>query len=189
MITATQILTRLCRRSKLPVTLPVLPYFWVQDREAAIFDMHQKTTEFTDNVTLSAGKNTFTFGTHNEFYNITYNFVNAWNGRDSYSSIANFLADVPSRVRANFNYTDNTRDYILDNPSAHFKVNLLSLYGQDEINFTENLKVTAGVRLDYANVPDKQPLSSKTTGSPTDAYYGEYFYVYKTGKYYAILFK
>jgi hypothetical protein len=146
--------------------------FMGTDREAAIFDMRQKTTEFTDNLTLTTGKNTFTFGTHNEFYNITYNFVNAWNGRDTYSSIANFLANQPTRVRNNYNYTDNTRAYILDNPSARFKVNLLSLYGQDEINLTDNFKLTAGVRLDYANVPDKQPLSTKTTNAPVDPNYG-----------------
>ncbi len=146
--------------------------FMGTDREAAIFDMHQKTTEFTDNVTLNAGKNTFTFGTHNEFYNITYNFVNAWNGRDSYSSIANFINAQPSRVRNNYNYTNNTRDYILANPSAQFKVNLLSLYGQDEINLTDNFKLTAGVRLDYAGVPNKQPLSDKTINAPVDPNYG-----------------
>lgn len=146
--------------------------FMGTDREAAIFDMHQKTTEFTDNLTLTSGKNTFTLGTHNEFYNITYNFVNAWNGRDSYSSIANFLAAAPTRVRNNYNYTNNTRDYILANPSAQFKVNLMSVYGQDEINLTDNFKLTAGVRLDYANVPDKQPLSTKTTNAPVDPYYG-----------------
>ena len=146
--------------------------FMGTDREAAIFDMHQKTTEFTDNLTLTSGRNTFTVGTHNEFYNITYNFVNAWNGRDSYSSIANFLNNQPSRVRNNYNYTDNTRDYILNNPSAQFKVNLMSLYGQDEITLGDNFRLTAGVRLDYANVPDKQPISSKTTNAPVDAYYG-----------------
>ncbi|RYY23671.1 MAG: TonB-dependent receptor, partial [Sphingobacteriaceae bacterium] len=142
------------------------------DREAAIFDLRQKTTEFTDNVTLTAGKHNLTFGTHNEFYNITYNFVNAWNGRDSYSSIANFLAGQPSRVRNNYNYTNNTRDYIMANPAAKFKVNLLSLYAQDEINLTDNFKLTAGLRLDYADVPNKQPLSDKTTNAPVDSRYG-----------------
>ncbi|MDB5061762.1 MAG: TonB-dependent receptor [Mucilaginibacter sp.] len=145
------------------------------DREAAIFDMHQKTTEFTDNLTLTKGKHTFTLGTHNEFYNITYNFVNAWNGRVAYSSVANFLADNPSRVRANYNYTDNTRDYILANPSAQFKVNLLSLYGQDEIQLTDNFKLTAGIRFDYAGVPNTQPLSTKTTNAPVDPNYGTTF--------------
>jgi hypothetical protein len=71
------------------------------DREAAIFDMRQKTAEFTDNLTWTKGKHTFTFGTHNEFYDITYNFVNAWNGRDAFKSVADFLADNPSRTRAN----------------------------------------------------------------------------------------
>jgi hypothetical protein len=145
------------------------------DREAAIFDMHQKTAEFTDNLTWTKGKNTFTFGTHNEFYNITYNFVNAWNGRDAFGSVADFLADKPSRVRANFNYTNDSRDYILSHPSAQFKVNLLSLYGQDEIQVTDNLKVTAALRVDYADVPNKQPLSSKTTNAPVDPNYGNTF--------------
>jgi len=167
-----------------PNSNPALPQFEINgnspgttifmgtDREAAIFDMHQKTWELTDNFVFTAGKHTFTLGTHNEFYNITYNFVNAWNGRDAYSSIANFLANTPSRVRANYNYTDNTRDYILAHPSAQFKVNLLSLYGQDEMQLTDNFKLTAALRLDYAGVPNKQPLSAKTTGATVDNYYG-----------------
>ncbi|RYY21704.1 MAG: TonB-dependent receptor, partial [Sphingobacteriaceae bacterium] len=142
------------------------------DREAAIFDLRQKTTEFTDNLTLTAGKHNLTFGTHNEFYNITYNFVNAWNGRDSYSSIANFLNNQPTRVRNNYNYFNNTRDYIMANPAAKFNVNLLSLYVQDEINITDNFKLTAGLRLDYAGIPNKQPLSDKTTSAPVDSRYG-----------------
>lgn len=154
---------------------PGTTIFLGTDREAAIFDMRQKTAEFTDNLTFTKGKHTFTFGTHNEFYNITYNFVNAWNGRVAYSSVANFLANSPSRVRANYNYTNNTRDYILNNPSAKFNVNLLSLYGQDEIQLTDNFKLTAGVRFDYADVPTKQPLSSKTTGAPVDPNYGTTF--------------
>jgi hypothetical protein len=170
-----------------PNSNPALPQFEITgrtpgttifagtDREAAIFDMHQKTTEFTDNLTWTKNKNTFTFGTHNEFYDITYNFVNAWNGRDSYSSIANFLNDAPSRIRANFNYTNDTRDYIIANPSAKFKVNLLSLYGQDEIQVTDNFKLTAGIRLDYAGLPNKQPLSTKTSGAPVDPNYGNTF--------------
>ncbi|PAW93671.1 TonB-dependent receptor [Mucilaginibacter sp. MD40] len=154
---------------------PGTTIFLGTDREAAIFDMRQKTAEFTDNLTWTKGKHNFTFGTHNEFYNITYNFVNSWNGRDAFKSVADFLADKPSRIRANYNYTNNTRDYILANPSAQFKVNLLSLYGQDEIQLTDNFKLTAALRVDYANVPDKQPLSTKTTNAPVDLNYGNTF--------------
>jgi hypothetical protein len=166
---------------------PGTTIFLGTDREASIFDMHQKTWEFTDNVTLTKGINTFTFGTHNEFYDITYNFVNAWNGRIAFGSTAanvpnagdpaqtgiqNFLRDFPTRYRTNYNYNNNTRDYILANPSAQFNVDLLSAYAQDEIQATDNLKVTAGIRFDYANVPTKQPLSAKTTSAAVDAAYG-----------------
>ncbi|TWR25711.1 TonB-dependent receptor [Mucilaginibacter pallidiroseus] len=154
---------------------PGTTIFLGTDREASIFDMRQKTAEFTDNLTINKGIHTFTVGTHNEFYNITYNFVNAWNGRVAYSSIANFLANNPSRVRANYNYTNNTRDYILDNPSAKFNVNLLSFYGQDEIQISDKFKLTAGLRFDYADVPTKQPLSTKTTNAPVDPNYGTTF--------------
>ncbi len=157
------------------------------DREGAIFDMHQKVTEITDNLTFTSGKHTFTVGTHNELYDITYNFVNAWNGRIAFGSIDKFTgltynsnpatatAFAPSRVRANYYYTDytsNTRDNILNNPSAKFNVNLLSFYGQDEIQLTDNFKLTAGLRFDYADVPTKQPLSAKTTSAAVDANYG-----------------
>jgi hypothetical protein len=154
---------------------PGTTIFMGTDREAAIFDMHQKTGEFTDNLTWVKGKHTFTFGTHNEFYGITYDFVNAWNGRVAYSNIESFIANNPNRVRANFNYTNNSRDYILNNPSAKFNVNLLSLYAQDDLQLTDNFKLTYALRLDYADVPTKQPLSDKTTNATVDPNYGNTF--------------
>ncbi|WP_143304447.1 TonB-dependent receptor [Chitinophaga vietnamensis] len=142
------------------------------DREASIFNMKQKTFEVTDNVTLFKGNHTFTIGTHNEFYNITYGFVNSWNGRIDYSSVTDFLNNNPSRVRGNFNYTANSRDDIWANPPAHFKANLLSLYGQDEIQISDRFKLTPGIRFDYTGIPNKQPLSDKTVKAPVDPNYG-----------------
>lgn len=142
------------------------------DREASIFNMKQKTFEITDNVTIFKGNHTITVGTHNEFYNITYGFVNSWNGRLDYDSIGAFLANNPSRVRGNFNYANNSRDFIMANPPAQFKVNLMSLYGQDEIQITDRFKITPGIRLDYTGIPNKQPLSDKTIKSPEDPNYG-----------------
>jgi hypothetical protein len=142
------------------------------DREASIFNMKQKVFEITDNLTWFKGNHTFTVGTHNELYNIQYGFVNSWNGRVDYSSVQSFLDNQPSRVRANYNYADNTRDYIMNNPPAQFHVNLYSLYGQDEIQVGNHLKVTAGLRFDLASLPNKQPLSDKTTNAPVDPNYG-----------------
>ena len=141
------------------------------DREASIFNMKQKTYEFTDNVTLVKGNQTFTFGTHNEFYDITYGFVNSWNGRVAYSSVNDFLNNNPNRVRTNYNYSNNTRDYIMNNPPAAFKINLYSLYAQDDIRLG-NLKLSPGIRFDMASMPNKQPLSPKTSNAPVDPNYG-----------------
>ncbi|WEK20356.1 MAG: TonB-dependent receptor [Candidatus Pedobacter colombiensis] len=142
------------------------------DREASIFNMKQKTFEFTDNYTLTKGKHTFTFGTHNELYNITYGFVNAWNGRVAYGSVSDFLANKPNRVRTNFNYADNSRDNIMANPPAEFKINMFSLYGEDQFQVTDKFKLTYGIRFDLADMPNKQPLSDKTTNAPVDPNYG-----------------
>jgi len=165
-----------------PLSNPALPQieiasnggtiFLGTDREASIFNMKQNTFEFTDNYVFSKGNHTFTVGTHNEFYKINYGFVNSWNGRVAYSSIADFLANKPNRVRASYNYDNNSRDYILDNPTAEFNVNMYSVYGQDEIRIGDRLKLTPGLRFDMANLPDMPTLSSKTTNSPVDPNYG-----------------
>ncbi|NCI46761.1 TonB-dependent receptor [Sediminibacterium soli] len=141
------------------------------DREGAVFNMKQKTYEFTDNLTMVKGNHTFTFGTHNEFYDITYGFVNSWNGRASYSSVSDFLNNKPNRVRTNYNYADNTRDYIMSNPPAAFHINLYSVYAQDEIRIGR-LKLMPGLRADLAVMPNKQLLSSKTTNAPVDPNFG-----------------
>jgi len=142
------------------------------DREASIFDMKQKTFEFTDNLTWTKGKHTFTFGTHNELYNINYGFVNGWNGRIAYKTVADFLAGNVDRVRTNYNYADNSRENIINNPPAQFHVNMYSVYGEDQYQMTDRFKLTYGIRFDMADMPNKQPLSDKTINSPVDPNYG-----------------
>jgi len=156
---------------QIEITAPAGTIFLGTDREASIFNMKQKALEITDNVTISKGNNTITLGTHNELYDITYGFVNAWNGRVAYASVDSFINNDPSRVRTNYNYADNTRASIMANPPAKFKVNMFSAYAEDEIRLG-NLKITPGLRIDLADMPNKQPLSSKTTGAPVDANYG-----------------
>ncbi len=133
-------------------------------REASIYNMKQKTFEISDNVTWSKGINKFTFGTHNEFYDLTYGFINSWNGRWEYAKGVNtFLSDNPSRVRGAFT-TDskipNDRQVIYDNPPNPFKVNLLSVYAQDEIAISKRFKVTPGIRVDYSFVGSQPGLDS-----------------------------
>jgi hypothetical protein len=145
------------------------------DREGAIFNMKQRTLEITDNLTLYKGKHTFLFGTHNELYHINYGFVNSWNGRVDYLSIDDYINNKPWRVRGSYNYTDNSREYILAHPQS-FNVDMLSAYFQDEIQLTERLKLTPGIRADYTLVPDKPVLSDKTRNAIQDGYLGNTYY-------------
>ncbi len=142
--------------------------FFGTDREGAIFNMKQRSIEISDKVTYNLGKHTLTMGTHNELYGITYGFVNSWNGRVDYASVEDFLAANPYRVRGSFNYTNNTRGYILAHPDAVFNINFYSVYFQDENRINDRVKLTYGLRVDDPNMPHKQILSSKTQNAQTD---------------------
>ncbi|MBE9586221.1 TonB-dependent receptor [Mucilaginibacter sp. JRF] len=142
------------------------------DREASIFNMKQKTWEFTANLNYVTGRHKFLVGTHNELYHIDYGFVNAWNGRVDYLSIEDFISNNPYRVRGSYNYTNNTRDYILNNPAARFDVNMYSLYVQDEIRVNDKLQITPGLRADMASLPQMPTLSEKLRSIQADPYFG-----------------
>ncbi len=122
------------------------------NREAGIFNMEQKTFEFTDNFKYFAGNHTITVGTHNEFYKINYVFINSWNGRIDYNNVAQFLTDNPSRIRALYSSSDNSRGNLLNNSPAKFNVGLTSLYAQDQW-VKGNFTFTYGVRADMPLLP------------------------------------
>ncbi|WP_312336786.1 carboxypeptidase regulatory-like domain-containing protein [Sphingobacterium sp.] len=167
-----------------PLSDPTLPQVQIQgrtpgtmvyigtDREASIFDMQQRTWEFTGNLTWNTGRHKLLFGTHNELYKIRYGFVNSWNGRVDYNSIEDFVSNSPYRVRGSYNYNKNTRDYILANPAADFGVNMYSLYLQDEIRIHDRLRITPGLRADLASLPDMSQLSDKVKNILSDPNFG-----------------
>jgi hypothetical protein len=145
-------------------------------REASIYNMKQKTFEISDNLTVTSGINKFTFGTHNEFYNLTYGFVNSWNGRWEYSNVNNFLADKPSRIRGAYTIDPkfpNDRNALYNNPPSPYRVALLSAYAQDEIAVAHNFKLTPGLRIDYSALGDAIPVdkdfatAASNTSNPT----------------------
>jgi hypothetical protein len=138
-----------------------------QYREAAIFRTRQRTFEFTDNLSYFYKKHHFTLGTHNEYYGINYHFVTPWNGRWAYSSIDNFLANKPSRIRRTFNLTDNSYSNNYNNPSADYGVLLGSVYAQDDISLLNNkLNLTFGLRLDASIFPTKPVANADATNIP-----------------------
>ncbi len=139
-------------------------------REAAIYNTRQKTIELTDNVSWTKGINKFTFGTHNEFYDFNYGFINSWNGRWQYGSVDNFINNIPSRIRGTFAFDEGKNNFtnLSENtPGAKFNVAMLSGYAQDEISLTKNFKLTPGLRIDYSYVGN-QPQMDKDLNSITN---------------------
>ncbi len=130
-------------------------------REASIYNMKQQTFEISDNVTITKGINKITLGTHNEFYDLTYGFINSWNGRWEYSNLTNFLADKPSRIRGAYT-TDpkypNDRNALFNNPPNPYKVALTSVYVQDEISASKKFRITPGLRVDYPFLSNQIPV-------------------------------
>jgi hypothetical protein len=134
-------------------------------REASIYNMKQQTFEITDNLTYTKGIHKISVGTHNEFYDLTYGFINSWNGRWEYNrGVNSFLNNNPSRVRGAFSRDitkfPNDRQAIYDNPPSPFNVALLSFYAQDEISVNKKVKITPGLRIDYSSVNHQPGLDS-----------------------------
>ena len=129
-------------------------------REAAVYGLRTKALELTDNLVFYRNKHTITLGTHNEFHNIDYRFLTAFNGRWAYRSVDDFNAQRPSRIRGVYNLTNNDYNFNRENPSAKFRVYLLSQYLQDEVSVYKNFRLTVGVRLDYTVYPDREPVAA-----------------------------
>lgn len=138
-------------------------------REAAIFQMKQHSFELTDNLSWSKGRHLLTFGAHNEFYQFDYHFVTPFTGRWAYRSLADFYAQRPSRVRGTYNLTDASYAYNYNRPSADFDVLLSALYAQDEISFSNGLKLQAGLRADATFFLTKTNLDSDVSDDPAFA--------------------
>ena len=158
---------------------PIAPYIDIDNgritlgtwREASIYNLKQQTIEVSDNVTVTKGIHKFTVGTHNEFYNLTYGFINSYNGRWEYSrGLNSFLADNPSRIRGAFITNPKLatdRNSIYDSPPNPYSVALTSLYAQDDISITKRLKISPGIRFDYSFVGSQPYFDSSLNTTNT----------------------
>ena len=140
-------------------------------REASVYGLTLNTIQFTDNITYYSNNHTFTLGTSTEINDIQYRFLTAFNGRWQYSSVANFLAEKPNRVRGVYNIENNNFDYNKKTPSADYSVLLSSVYFQDEIRLSKKFNFLAGIRVDWQNTPTDFPISDEIKSTPAFAGY------------------
>jgi hypothetical protein len=118
--------------------------------------LEQKIFTITDNLKLYKGKHTFTFGTHNEFYDIRNVFIRQNFGSYDFSDLNTFLTGGEAfNFDRSYSLLD-PNDVLGDNSSAaaEFKAMQLGFYAQDQIEINERLNITAGIRLDIPIITD-----------------------------------
>lgn len=118
------------------------------DASSGINLLKQNIYTLTDNLSILKGKHNFTIGTHNEFYNIFNSFINRPYGNYEFNSLALFNSNAnANRFRQGFSLVDNNNT---DNTkaAADFNSMQLGLYGQDEFQVSDKLKLTVGLRFD-----------------------------------------
>lgn len=106
-------------------------------------------TTLTDNLTINMGKHTITTGlqlekTYTYSQRVPQNY-----GYYRYASVDDFVAGKLFSVQRSYPKTGNPEDI-----TANFNFYVASLYIQDEIQATDNLKLSFGVRVDAPIMPD-----------------------------------
>ncbi len=127
------------------------------------------TFNITDNLTYFKGKHTFTLGggferfQSNNLFFYASNGVWAFNSIDDFKKAANdYLANpniTPGTTKSSVPIASFDYRYSLVNggeaPFQKLTVNTSSFYGQDDIQVTDKLKVSLGLRGDYIAIPTK----------------------------------
>jgi outer membrane receptor for ferrienterochelin and colicin len=119
-------------------------------------DLQQKIFEISDNFTMPFKDHTVTVGGRFEMTDIYNYFLSgAGNGAWRFTTIANLLAGNAQGYA--FSYANG------GDIAAKFKGNQLSMYAQDMWNFSSNITITAGLRMDRPAFNDKPAQNDSIT--------------------------
>ncbi len=121
------------------------------ERSSVANRLDQDIFEVTDNLKIFRGKNTFTIGTHNEFFKFYNLFLNNYNGRWRFADLNAFYANNPKNFDVTYS-ADKTGNPL---PAAAFKASQLGFYVQDEIQVDPKLRITIGLRADLPIINSK----------------------------------
>lgn len=105
--------------------------------------------QFSDDLTLYAGKHEFTFGTNDQIQSYTNGFAPDYNGLYTFNSAADFLSGAPAASYA-YRYSALADGSF---PYAKIKASIYSVYVQDKFHVTDKFLLTYGLRADYDAFP------------------------------------
>ncbi|PUZ24776.1 TonB-dependent receptor [Chitinophaga parva] len=109
--------------------------------------LNTNTFQFSDDVTWYAGKNEFVVGTSNQVNSYLNGFAPDYNGLYTFNSPQEFMLGMPAMA---YTYRNSVKGAF---PYAKISSTNLSVYIQDKYSVTDNFKLTAGIRADYAIFP------------------------------------
>lgn len=121
--------------------------------------LNQDIYSLDDEFNYYLGKHTLTFGTHNELYKFYNLYVQNIYGNYAYKNLAQFqtvgtASEVaPTYYAVGYSFADDGSSQ--GKGAAEFNALQLGLYAQDEFKVSNNLQLTAGLRIDVPVFPDK----------------------------------
>jgi len=109
--------------------------------------LEQRVFTITNNFEIYSGRHTITIGTNNEFSNMKNVFFRQNFGDYRYNNLDDFLNNAaPNRFRYGYSLQGGLADDSLGAPEFDFFQT--AFYVQDEVNFSDNFRLTAGLRFD-----------------------------------------
>lgn len=99
-----------------------------------------------DNLSWYRGQHTLTFGTHNEFFKMRNLFIQAVNGEWVYNSLDDFMNDKPNQFVFKCTNPEVTGGNLRWTPVI--KAAQIGFYAQDKWDYSRNLQLTYGLRID-----------------------------------------
>ena len=139
--------------------------------------LEQKILSITDNFKLYKGKHTWTFGTHNEFYDIRNVFIRQNFGSYRFDSLDDFLTGQPAtQYDRSYSLIPGDQNVLGDDSQAAADFNAIQLgfYAQDEIEINDKLKITAGLRLDIPVITSDPVVPSSFESTTLPAIQAQY---------------
>ncbi len=128
--------------------------------------LDQDVLELTDDFTLLKGNHTFTFGTHNEFFDFKNLFLSEFYGYYYFKTLDDFKAGIVNEYRISFANGDDP------SKPTQFSVHQYGLYASDQWRVNNKLSLTYGVRFDkpdWVDTPDYNPVVDTSIGFRTDS--------------------
>ncbi|MEN0003954.1 MAG: carboxypeptidase regulatory-like domain-containing protein [Bacteroidota bacterium] len=151
------------------------PYVFIDDGSGSLFFgserfstanlLNTNTLTVTDNFEIYAGNHTITLGTHLEFFRAENLFVPFNFGAYEFASVEDFVSGAaPVEYERSFSLVDNVIGDESDAIAA-FNSSILGFYIQDEVQVTDDFKVTVGLRVDqpiYDETPTNEDFNNNT---------------------------